>query len=146
MYQKLSEEWAEKHHTVGLRYTIDDIEYITEKQRERMRKEYEKDPDRYMAELYSRFPEDGKVFKYNHVLIAKEKIYMPAYKYIVIGYDPALSKDNSSVIVGGYDESRGKICVLQEYDLKKTGRYEEQIEELSKIIMMGKKLLSDEVK
>lgn len=145
-YQKLCNDFAAQYDMVGLRYTIDDIEYINDKQRENMRSQYQKDPDRYMAELYSRFPEDGKVFKYNQVLTIKDKLYLPAYKHIVIGYDPALTQDNSSVILGWYDEARGKICTIQEYDLKKDGKYETQIDQLAKIIKASRMFLQDELK
>ena len=52
--------------STGIRYTIDDDENMTEKQKEHVKESYlKKDPSRYMTELYSRFPDEGKVFNYS---------------------------------------------------------------------------------
>jgi hypothetical protein len=65
-YQELVNKFLDENERTGLRYDIDDVEYIPEAKREaekeRMRA---KNPQRYYAELYSRYADEGKVFNYN---------------------------------------------------------------------------------
>ena len=43
---------------VGLRYTIDDIEYISELQKRLSKDKLKEYPSRYLAELYGIFPDE----------------------------------------------------------------------------------------
>lgn len=45
-------------HNAGLRYTIDDNEFLPEIEKARIKAQYAKDPVRYLCELYSRFPDE----------------------------------------------------------------------------------------
>jgi hypothetical protein len=43
---------------VGLRFTIDDIEYISELQKKIAKEKLKEYPSRYLAELYGIFPDE----------------------------------------------------------------------------------------
>jgi hypothetical protein len=84
----------------GIRYTIDDDENISDERKEKVKKKYlEEDPARYLTELYSRFPDEGKVFTYTNSLQVSSLLCKPTYKFIIIGYDPALVIDKSAIEV-----------------------------------------------
>ena len=59
-------------YNIGIRYTIDDNDGLNEKQKEALKKEYKRTPRRYFTELYSRFPDEMKVFRYNHTLKSRD--------------------------------------------------------------------------
>lgn len=100
------------------RYTLDDDENITEERKELLRQDYlKKSPARYLCELYSRFPDEGKVFNYSRSLQMSDKIKERVYKYVIIWYDPALTHDLSALIVVGYNSDTRKLVLLEEHTL-----------------------------
>ena len=82
---KLQNPKHEMDFSTGVRYTIDDDENMTEKQKQALRDKYMKQsPARYLSELYSRFPEEGKVFGYSRALQPYDNISGNLYKYIIV--------------------------------------------------------------
>ena len=70
-------------HYAGLRYTIDDNEFLPEVEKNAIKKQYSADPAKYLAELYSRFPDEGKIFKYEPTLRDSTALLVNNYKFIV---------------------------------------------------------------
>lgn len=116
----------------GLRFTIDDVDVILDK--EGIKSSYEQDPDRYLKELYCRASQKDTVFNYKPSVV--NTIHDPAkhtyqiwdvngnlttvqeyWDLMVIGYDPARTSDMSAVVVTGYSKSRGVISVIREQQL-----------------------------
>jgi len=106
-------------HYAGLRYTIDDNEFLPDVEKVAIKKQYSSDPAKYLAELYSRFPDEGKIFKYEPTLRDSTVLLVNNYKYIVQWYDPALSQDKSPLITTGYNEHINKIAIMEEVHLNK---------------------------
>lgn len=143
-YCEAVEDFIYKNQCVGLRYDIDDVEYLTDRQKEVVKIDTAKDPIRYMAELYSRYPDEWKAFNYEPCLIQKEKVNSPSYSDIVVAYDPAITADKPWVVVGWYDPNRQKIVALEEYYLWKTWHYEDHYPLLVKILNGSKRYLADQ--
>lgn len=141
LYCEAVEEFAYKNQTVGLRYTIDDVEYLTARQKEVVKKNTAKDPVRYMAELYSRYADEWKAFRYEPCLVQKDKVNTPSYQDIVVAYDPAATADQPGLIVWWYDPNREKIVALEEYYLEKTWRYEDHYYSIVEVLKSAKKYL-----
>lgn len=140
-YAEAVEEFSFKNQCVWLRYTIDDIEYLSDRQKEVVKRNTAKDPVRYMAELYSRYADEGKAFKYEPCLVQKDKINLPGYDDIVVAYDPAATADQPGLIVWWFDPNRQKVVALEEYYLEKTGHYEDHYHTIVKVIANAKKYL-----
>jgi hypothetical protein len=88
-----------KRYSIGLRYTIDDAELIPEAEKESIKAKYSTDPEKYLAELYGRFPDEGKVFKYETSILLAEDVTKNKYKFVVMAHDPALKDDHSALTV-----------------------------------------------
>ena len=82
-----------------MRYTVDDPASMTPKQVEALKKQFSKNPERYFCELYSRVPDEGKVFKYEDSLQLRTNVEKHRFQYLVLAYDPALRGDKSALIV-----------------------------------------------
>lgn len=85
-------------HNAGLRYTIDDNEFLPDIEKQKIKVQYAKNPIKYLSELYSRFPDEGKIFKYEPALREAASLQQNKYKYVVHGYDPARTQDKSVLI------------------------------------------------
>lgn len=132
--------WKEKERTgiipdecAGLRYTIDDVEVIVNK--EQVKASLEDEPDRYMRELYCRATEANSILNYKPYVAqvrynanpyphyesgpswSEAIILKPKFKRIVTAYDPAQTSDISAFLACGYDEARNKVCVIKEWSL-----------------------------
>ena len=130
--------WKEKERTgilpdecAGLRYTIDDVEVIINK--EQVKASLEDEPDRYMRELYCRATEANSVLNYKPYIAQvrysdnpyphyesgplgpEALILKPKFRRIVTAYDPAQTSDISAFLACWYDESRNKVCVIKEW-------------------------------
>ena len=130
--------WKEKERTgiipdecAGLRYTIDDVEVIINK--EQVKDSLADEPDRYMRELYCRATEANSVLNYKPYIaqvrfnpnpyphyesgpLGPEAVILkPKFKRIVTAYDPAQTSDISAFLAVGYDEERNKLCVIKEW-------------------------------
>ena len=116
---KHREDGTPMTHYAWLRYTIDDNEFLPEVEKEAIKKQYSKNPAKYLAELYSRFPDEGKIFKYEPTLRESTSLLINNYKYVVHWYDPALTGDRSPLITTGYNEHLNKIAILEEFQLNK---------------------------
>ncbi len=144
-YNKVVEEWVNKVDYVWKRYTYDDIEYIPERRKEKTKKEeYEKNPRKFLISYYSRFPDEWKVFDYETALKIESEVKAAPYKYIILWYDPALTKDYSAIVVMWYNPYQKKLALLEEHSLKKTWRYEDQYEEIVKIREQSQKYIYEE--
>lgn len=119
-------------HYAGLRYTIDDNEFLPEVEKIAIKKQYSADPAKYLAELYSRFPDEGKIFKYEPTLRDSTTLLVNNYKFIVHWYDPARTGDKSALITTGYNEHLNKIAIMEEFVLNKadTSSYAIQAEQI----------------
>jgi len=134
-YQSLVNATLDDNDMVWLRYTIDDIEYMPEAKREaEKRRMWNANPQRYYAELYSRYADEGKVFNYNWCLTNLDKYKWTIYKYITTCHDSALTFDVSAVLVWGWNDELKKVVILEEHGVKKTGYYEDQAKEMKHII------------
>lgn len=143
-YSMVVEERINKIDYVWLRYNYDDIEYIPERRKEKTKKEeYEKNPRKFLISYYSRFPDEWKVFDYETSLKIESDVINAPYKYIILWYDPALTKDYAALKVMWYNPYQKKLADIEEHELKKTWRYEDQAEEISKIKERCKKYLVD---
>lgn len=124
--------WIIPDECAGLRYTIDDVEVIINK--DIVKKNLADDPDRYMRELYCRSTESQAVLNFKpyiqpvrfvqdpqpHFVSGvwdAQQIIKPNFKRIVLAYDPAQTADTSAVLATGYDESRNKVIVRKERSL-----------------------------
>lgn len=124
--------WVIPDECAGLRYTIDDVEVIINK--ELVKSDLADDPDRYMRELYCRATENQTALNYKPYIAQvkyksdpyphyigghwdDEQIIKPKFKRIVTAYDPAQTWDISAFLACGYDESRNKVVVLKERSL-----------------------------
>lgn len=139
-YQKAVNEWMDKNERAGLRYTIDDIEYIPEKRREAEKaRMWENNPQRYYAELYSRFSDEWKVFNYNWCLtdVESQRKANPnkTYQYVTVSHDSAGTFDVSAAIVGGRDPELKKVVLFGEREINQTGYYEDQAKEIKSLLM-----------
>lgn len=151
LYDNFKKKWIIPDEWVGLRYTIDDIEVIIDK--EWAKKELADKPDNFMRELYCRVSEKTTVFNYKPYIVPvrytdfpspsyiawrweNEKIFKPEFKRIVTAYDPAQTWDISAFLVTWYDEKRKKICVMKEYQLnyKDKSSFIPQAEQIKKIL------------
>lgn len=122
----------------GLRYTIDDIEVITDK--DGAKAALQDNPESFMRQLYCRYLEKEGVFNYKasivpskfvppssdpqfpqpHYLIGlgdMQRKYIPQRTRIVTAYDPALTSDMSAWLDSAYDEKRNKIIIFKELEL-----------------------------
>lgn len=134
-YQELVNDFLDNNERVGLRYSIDDIEYLSEKKREAEKQSmWEKNPQRYYAEYYSRYSDEWKVFNYNWCLTDMSKHQKKSYKYITTVHDSALTYDESAVLVWAWDPILKKVIVLEEHSMNKTWYYEDQAAEIKEII------------
>lgn len=112
-----------------LRYTIDDVEVIVNKD---LAKEALADkPENYMRELYCRVSEQQNVFNYKPYVIPVKytdnphPMYFtpdwttikPKFERIVTAYDPAQTGDISAFLATWYDKERNKIIILKEWQL-----------------------------
>lgn len=129
--------WKEKERTwvipdecAGLRYTIDDVEVIINK--DQVKESLKDEPARYMRELYCRAAEANTVLNYKPYIAQVRysenpqphyeswplghdaTILKPTFKRIVTAYDPAQTSDISAFLACWYDESRNKIVVIKE--------------------------------
>lgn len=124
--------WFIPDESAGLRYTIDDIEVIVNK--DLVKNDLADDYDRYMRELYCRSSEIKTVLNYKPYVLPvryesapyphylnwigeNAKIITPKFKRIVTAYDPAMTWDISAFLACGYDSERNKIVALKEWEL-----------------------------
>ena len=114
---KIRKDIMYEREMVWMRYTIDDIEYITDREREFSKRVLREYPNRYYAELYSVFPDEWKIFPYERVIKEHEKISQIRFDYIVLWYDPAIMMDRGAVVVTGYDRMQSKIYYLEEVEM-----------------------------
>ena len=123
--------WIIPDECAGLRYTIDDVEVIINK--DQVKASLQDDPDRYMRELYCRATEANSVLNYKPYIAQvrysdnpyphyesgplgpEATILKPKFKRIVTAYDPAQTSDISAFLACGYDESRNKVCIIKEW-------------------------------
>jgi len=127
-----------------LRYDIDQVEdwVIPVDRKESIKSIYSKTPQRYLTELYCRFPDEWKIFKYETSITKKESLLNYHYDKIVIAYDPALRWDKSALVVAWYCSDTKKIHIIDEYTLNKADNnsFKPQIEQIKKIIENARKI------
>lgn len=143
--------WLIPDESAGLRYTIDDVEVIVNK--DLVKNDLADDYDRYMRELYCRASELWTVLNYKpYVLPVREVQYPfphyviwvwdeqkdlnPKFKRIVTAYDPAQTTDISAFVASGYDERRNKIVIMKEWwlNFKDKSSYIPQADMIKNII------------
>lgn len=122
--------WFIPDESAGLRYTIDDIEVIVNK--DLVKNDLADDYDRYMRELYCRSSELKTVLNYKPYVLPvryesqpyphyvmwlgeESKDLNPKFKRIVTAYDPAQTWDISAFLACGYDEKRNKVVAFKEW-------------------------------
>jgi hypothetical protein len=93
-----------------------------------------KNPQRYYAELYSRYADEGKVFNYNWCLTDLSKNKAATYQNITTCHDSAATYDESAVLVWAWNPVLKKVVVLEEHALRKTWYYEDQAKQMKEII------------
>lgn len=117
---------------MGVRFTIDDIEHIPERQKEFSKQELSIYPDRYLAELYSVFSNESKVFQYETALRDREKIINRQYDYLMFCYDPAIKWDIWAVVILWYQKETSRLYVIAEREMPKDtyNKHPEALEEI----------------
>ena len=146
-YWELVDQFLDNNDVVGLRYNIDDIEYMPQRKKDKVKSDYwERNPSRYYAELYSRYADDNKVFKYSKVLTQPEKLKQQTYDLVVNSHDSALTKDHSAVLVGWRNKALGKVMIMEEHKLEKTWKYEDQAKQVKEIMKWSEMYVMDRTK
>lgn len=97
---------------VGLRFTGEDNDIKTDRE-----KTFARDRLRwtkaYYPEWWAIFPEDTGVYDYEWSLRDKDYFDKRKYKYVVLAYDPAESKDKAALVYMGYDHIANKIEIFK---------------------------------
>lgn len=129
---KMSGEELLEDEVAGLRYTIDEVDVIEDK--ETAKDELSGNWERYMRELYCRAGQKNTVFQYEasvmkvreqrhpyHTFILtdmqEDKEITTKFDRIIMAYDPAQSGDISALLAIGYDWAHKKISVIKEWQL-----------------------------
>ena len=90
---------------IGLRYTIDDVEYMTELERKTAIAEARKQGLDYMyAELYSQFLDERTIFSSEWSVIEEEKLKEINFESIILAYDTASEFDNAAMVAIGINK------------------------------------------
>lgn len=105
-YNKLVERWAltemreelmRERPIVWLKYTIDDVEYLTESQRQRAIETSLMDwEDQCLAEYYSEYSDSSVVFNTEWLLESKMP---PSYEVVALWFDEAEEHDNPAAVI-----------------------------------------------
>ena len=83
---------------VGLRYTIDDIEYMSDMEKKRAIAEARKIGIDFMyAELYSQFLDERTIFNSDGTIIEEERLKDMFFENIILAYDTASEYDNPAL-------------------------------------------------
>ncbi len=117
---------------MGVRFTIDDIEHIPERQKEFSKQELSQYPERYLAELYSVFSNEAKVFQYETCLRESDKVLNRQYDYLLFCYDPAIKWDIGAVVIMWYLKETSRLYMIAEREMPKD-TYNKHPEVLSEI-------------
>lgn len=155
LFKKYKETGEYEEERVGIRYTIDDVEVI--KNKEIAKEELVGDWDRYMRELYCREGKREQVYNYENAIIETREEFEPMHRWfmrwedgekmiekkfdrIILGYDPAQTGDISALVAVWYERRSGKISVIKERNLNQKDKtsYMPQIQ--------GIKMAEDELK
>ncbi len=80
--------WRSNYY-VWLRYSWEDVEIMTDRQKEQKKKSYEWDEDAFLVERCGVYPDDVKVFTFDHVIREMPQEYTDSY---IIWYDPSAAK------------------------------------------------------
>lgn len=85
---------------VALRYTIDDVEHMTEDEKDSAVAEASLiGLDFLYAEYYSRFLDEKTIFKTEGLVKSKSEIDPIKFDSVVMAYDPAHDYDNGAVVL-----------------------------------------------
>lgn len=132
-YDDYINNWIAPEQSVAwLRYTIDDIDVILNK--DKIKDMYSVDPDKYMKELYCRAPQKKTLFDYKPYTVQvkyeqQHKVYEIAWQawveqdvpnywdLLIVWYDPARTSDMSALVTIGYNKQRRKVSVIREQEL-----------------------------
>lgn len=98
---------------VWIRFTGEDIDYWTEQERGIARNALRENPTAYYPERWWIFPEDIKTYDFESSIKPPEYFYNKLYKYVVVAYDPAESRDKAAVVFLWWNESEKKIEVIK---------------------------------
>jgi len=139
-YMSMMEEFKESNEYVGIRYTIDDIEYMNDAKKDKIKEKYWRmNKERYYSELYARYADEWKVFNYQHSVAQPELIAQSQFEYAVVANDPAKDRDESAVLVSWRDKNKRKIFFVEEQSIKKMWEYKDQAIELLSIMKRAEK-------
>ena len=107
---------------VGLRFTGEDTDLKTEQE-----KAYARDRLRwtkaYYPEWWAIFPEDKWVYDYESSIKEKDYFEGKQYKYVVVAYDPAESKDKAALVYMWYDNINRKVDLFKTVKLPNNYTY-----------------------
>lgn len=98
---------------VWIRFTGEDIDYWTEQERGIARNALRENPTAYYPERWWIFPEDIKTYDFESSIKPPEYFYNKLYKYVVVAYDPAESRDKAAVVFLWWNEAEKKIEVIK---------------------------------
>lgn len=98
---------------VGIRFTGEDIDYWTNQERDIARNALRENPTAYYPERWWIFPEDIKTYDFESSIKAPEYFHNKLYKYVVVAYDPAESRDKAAVVFLWWNESEKKIEIIK---------------------------------
>lgn len=121
-----AEFWLDEQ-AFAMRVTIDDIEYISTDNKERMKARLKNNPDKYYAELYATIPPKQTSIVWQWFFVPKPKKAKLTWTYL-IWYDPAKNSDSWGVIL----LNQATWCFEKEWRLQNMSYYE-QYEFLKKL-------------
>ena len=113
---------------VGLRYTIDDIETKTDRQKEEIiRRAMQQGEDYVLAEYYGEYADQWVEFNYEGLL---ENIMPKIYDHVVVWFDNGGIYDRPAIVAIGIVDWMAYIFASKQVDNDKIKRYEQIKEEL----------------
>ena len=108
----MSAEMRYARQRVGIRFTGEDSDLKTEKEkafaRDRLR-----GTKAYYPEWWAIFPEDTWVYDYESSMKDPDYFNWRQYKYVVVAYDPAESKDKAALVYMWYDSINNKVEIFK---------------------------------
>lgn len=102
----------------ALRFSWEDIDYLTDKEKDIARDNLRERWDNvYMPERWGIFPDEIKTYDYESSVKSQEYFINKQYKYIVVIYDPAESRDRAAIVIMWWDEISAKMVIIKTIEL-----------------------------
>lgn len=110
---EIKKEMMMRRMRVGIRFTGEDIDYWSEQERNIARNALREHPTSYYPERRGIFPEDIKTYDFESSIKPAEYFHKALYKYVVVAYDPAESRDKAAIVFIWWNEPEKKLEVFK---------------------------------